>query len=161
MTDTPSALRASVAAAVPRLLAIGDAASGVRPAPGKWSPREILGHLIDSAANNHARFVRAQSSDDLVLPGYAQEEWVRVQGYQDAEWGELVELWAAYNRHLAWVIGRVPAEVANRPRGRHNLHEIAWQPVPADHPATLAYFMADYVDHLEHHLRQIWTATGR
>ena len=58
---------------VPRLLALGDQASAIRPRPDKWSPREIVGHLIDSASNNHQRFVRAQFQDDLTFTGYDQD----------------------------------------------------------------------------------------
>src|SRR5215218_8657132 len=72
--------------ASPTLLALGDDASRSRPAPGKWSPREIIGHLIDSASNNHQRFVRMRARDDLVVEGYQQEDWVAVQRYQDAPW---------------------------------------------------------------------------
>jgi hypothetical protein len=153
-------LLSTVEAAEPRLRAISDTASIRHPAPGKWSSREIVGHLIDSAQNNHGRFVRAQFREDLVFPGYAQEAWVRVQGYRDAPWQGLIDLFAAYNRHIARVIGRVPADVASRPRADHNLNELAWQRVPADVPATLGYFMSDYVDHLEHHLAQVWRAAG-
>ena len=158
---TAKRLHAAMDAAEPRLRSISDTASIRHPAPGKWSSREILGHLIDSAHNNHGRFVRAQFRDDLVFPGYAQDAWVRVQGYRDAPWPALIDLFVAYNRHVARVIGRVPPEVASRPRAEHNLHELAWQRVPADAPATLAYFMSDYVGHLEHHLAQIWRAAGQ
>lgn len=158
MSEPGAALLAAIERALPRLDAIGEAASARRPSPGKWSAREIIGHLIDSAANNHGRFVRAQLTDDLVFPGYAQEEWVVLQGYQDAPWRETVALWASYNRHLARVMARVSPAVAVRPRARHNLHELAWRTVPADRPATLAWFMEDYVAHLEHHLRQVWAA---
>lgn len=166
ITRTPSSavvaesLCTAIEEAIPRLEAITDRESARRPAPSKWSPREIIGHLIDSAQNNHGRFVRAQLSDDLVFPGYAQDEWVRRQDYQSCDWAELVGLWAAYNRHIARVIALVPAEVADRPRRKHNLNELAWQQVAATEPATLGYFMADYVAHLEHHLRQIWAATA-
>jgi hypothetical protein len=141
--------------ATPKLLAISEDPSAERPAPGKWSPREIMGHLIDSASNNHQRFVRAQLQDDLVFPGYEQDAWVERQGYQGAPWGQLVELWAAFNRHIARVMAEAPETVRVRPRRVHNLHQLAWQPVPEDTPATLDYFMRDYVAHLEHHLRQI------
>jgi hypothetical protein len=154
------ALQEAVDKARPRLARIGESASARQPAPGKWSPREIIGHLIDSAQNNHGRFVRAQLSDDLVFPGYAQDDWVRVQRYSARDWSALVDLWAAYNTHLAHVIAHIPADIVNRPRSKHNLHELAWKPVPATSPATLGYFMNDYVEHLEHHLRQIWAATG-
>ncbi|HVE79868.1 MAG TPA: DinB family protein [Gemmatimonadaceae bacterium] len=148
-------LRAVVDAAEPRLLALGEPGLTAPRAPGKWSPREELGHLVDSAGNNHQRFVRAMFQDDLVFPGYAQDAWVDAQDYRDAPWTEVVALWAAFNRHIARVMACVPRAERERPRPRHNLHEIAWRTVPPDQPATLAYFMADYVGHLEHHLRNI------
>src|SRR6185503_3729287 len=67
-----------VVEAAARLRAITDDAASTRPAPGKWSPKEIVGHLIDSAVNNQARFVRAQLQDDLIFPGYDQDAWVHV-----------------------------------------------------------------------------------
>ena len=151
----PSELLQIVDAATPKLLALGDEDSARRPAPGKWSPREIVGHLIDSASNNHQRFVRAVWQDDLVFTGYAQDEWVAAQQYQQASWPELVALWGHFNRHLARVMTVVPADIRNRRHRRHNLHQLAWQPVPENEPATLDYFMQDYVRHLEHHVRQI------
>ena len=121
----------------------------------KWSPREIIGHLIDSAANNHQRFVRAHFTDDLVFPGYQQAEWVSIQHYRQESWEQLVQLWKLYNLHLLHVMQNTPPEQLTRLRLKHNLNEIAWQPVAVDQPATLEYFMRDYVDHLRHHLRQI------
>lgn len=139
-----------------RALPPGDAAR--HPAPGKWSPKEIIGHLIDSAANNHHRFLRARWQEDLVFGGYEQEAWVAAQRYQDAPWDELLTLWRAYNLHLARVMRLVPETVRTREHRRHNLDRIAWHPVPADRPATLDYFMRDYVGHLRHHLAQIESA---
>ena len=141
--------------AVPALLALDDAVNARRPAPGKWSPREIIGHLVDSASNNHQRFVRMRERDDLVVEGYEQDAWVATQHYQDAPWAELVMLWMTYNRHLARLMAATPAGDRDRPRASHNLHLRAYRPVPADRPVTLGYFMNDYVDHLEHHLAQV------
>ncbi|HET7584496.1 MAG TPA: DinB family protein [Gemmatimonadaceae bacterium] len=132
-----------------------DADTAHRPAPGKWSAREILGHLIDSAAVNHERFVRAQGDPDLVYPPYDQEAWVTLQGYHERSWASLYQLWRAYNLHLTEVVARIPEQELMRPRVRHNLDRIAWRAVPADTPATLAYLVRDYVDHLRHHLAQI------
>ena len=126
-----------------------------KSSPEDWSPAEVLGHLIDSAANNHQRFVRAQFTDDLVFPGYEQDAWVATQKYQDAPWDELLTLWRTFNLHIARVMELASAEARLRPRVRHNLDELAWKPVPRDKPATLEYFMEDYVDHLQHHLNQI------
>ena len=147
--------RAIVTQATPALLALTDDRTAARPAPGKWSPREVIGHLIDSASNNHQRFVRARFQNDLVLVGYDQDAWVALQKYQNEPWADLVTLWRSFNVHLAHVMESIPVSVRQREHGRHNLHEINWKPVPADKPATLDDLMADYVGHLTHHLRQI------
>ena len=148
-------LRSTVERAAPQLLAISDADSARRPAPGKWSPREIVGHLVDSASNNHQRFVRAQFQDDLVFTGYDQDAWVSTQHYQDASWRDLVTLWRSFNLHIARVIATMPLEVRTRVHTRHNFDVLAFQPVAAGAPTTLDYFMHDYVGHLKHHLRQL------
>lgn len=140
---------------VPALLAIDEGSARKHPAPGKWSPTEIVGHLVDSASNNHQRFVRAMFQDDLMFGGYAQADWVAAQRYQDAPWSDLVTLWGSFNRHLARVMAAVPEPVRTRRHTRHNLHLLAWQPVDEHTAATLDYFMSDYVGHLHHHLQQI------
>ena len=128
----------------------------MRPEPSQWSPREVMGHLIDSASNNHQRFVRAAlAPEDLIFPGYEQDRWVEAQRYAEAPWAELVTLWASFNRHLARVMEATPADVRLNERRRHNLDELAFYRLPADEPATLDYFMRDYVRHLQHHLHQI------
>ena len=93
MVDYADDLKATVTAAAVSLAALPEDAASVRPSPGKWSPKETIGHLIDSAANNHQRFVRAQLQDDLVFAGYAQDDWVATQKYQDASWPDLLTLW--------------------------------------------------------------------
>jgi DinB family protein len=148
-------LRNAIEKFAPILEEMSEEATRRRPAPGKWCPREIIGHLIDSASNNHQRFVRALFKDDLIFPGYAQDEWVSAQRYRDAPWQELLVLWKGFNLHIARVMEAAPAEQRVRPRVRHNLDELAWKAVPRDQPATLDYFMADYVAHLQHHLGQI------
>lgn len=155
MADWINDFRRTVDRAAEELLLISEAQSAKPSAEGKWSPKEIIGHLIDSAANNHQRFVRAQLSDDFIFLGYEQEDWVRVQHYRDEPWSQLVQLWKHYNLHLAHVMAGVSEDTALAPRRRHNLDTIAWRTVPEDTPTTLEYFMRDYVGHLEHHLRQI------
>ena len=138
-----------------RLLSLSPSASQSAPTGGKWSPREVIGHLIDSAANNHQRFVRAQFTDDLKFDGYEQAEWVTVQGYHEESWDQLVQLWKLYNLHLLHLISRIPEEQLTKQRRQHNLHQLAWQSIPVEQPATLEYFIRDYLGHLKHHLRQI------
>jgi len=146
--------RRTIDRAAERLGTFCDSEAGRPTAPGKWSKKEIVGHLIDSAANNHGRFVRAQLQEDLVFPGYDQDAWVRVQRYRDRPWSDLVALWCAYNRHIACVMESADPELVDRVRTSHNLDELAWKAVQRTEPTTLDYFMRDYVAHLEHHLRQ-------
>jgi DinB family protein len=155
MTDPQSRLRGALAAAIPKLEAISDADAAVPRAPGKWSRKEIVGHLIDSASNNHQRFVRAQFTDELVCSTYDQDAWVRAQRYGDAPWNELVSLWALLNLHLARVMAAIPDAIRKLPRTRHNLDQVAFRTFSANDPVTLELFMHDYVVHLEHHVRQI------
>jgi hypothetical protein len=144
----------TVSNAAEQLLTISDADASEARAPGKWSRKEIVGHLIDSAANNHARFVKAQATDHLLFDGYDQDAWVQVQRYKEQSWVDLVELWRAYNLHLAKVMGSADRAVSDRPRTRHNLDQVAFVRISRDRPATLTDFMRDYVAHLEHHVRQ-------
>src|SRR5580765_1589333 len=104
MTKPEEQRRHVVAAAKPRLAAISDSQAAVPRGQGKWSAKEIVGHLIDSASNNHQRFVRAQFTDDLVCAGYDQDSWVASQRYQSAPWDDLLALWVHFNLHLAPVM---------------------------------------------------------
>ena len=153
--DYAGDLESTVRRVAEELRRVSDGDASRRPAPGKWSAKEIIGHLIDSASNNHQRFVRAQWQDDLIFTGYRQEDWVSSQQYQSAPWGELLDLWLSFNLHMARVMCTLPEAVRLRAHARHNLDQLAWQPVPVSEPATLDHFMRDYVGHLHHHLRQI------
>ena len=148
-------LRSLVDGAEPRLRSIADDASAARPAPGKWSPREVIGHLIDSASNNHQRFVRAAFQDDLIFTGYDQDEWVSLQRYNAQSWPDLITLWCHFNHHIASVMTVVPRDVMTRSHTRHNLDQIAFRTDLVPVEPSLEFFMNDYVDHLEHHLNQI------
>ena len=130
--------------------------AGKQSKDGSWNNHEILGHLIDSAANNHQRFVRAQFTSDLVFPGYQQDDWVTAQNYSAESWENLVQLWASYNRHLLHLLSQISNEALTRSRVEHNLNLIAFKLVPASESTTLEYFIRDYVDHLNHHLDQIF-----
>jgi len=145
----------TVDSAVPRLLQISEEQSEAPRAEDHWSSKQIIGHLIDSAANNHARFVLAQFKDDLIFPGYDQDQWVHAQQYQNASWAQLVELWRAYNLHLLHVMSSAPREKLNQVRTEHSLQTIAFKTVDRSAPTTLEYLMKDYVAHLKHHLGQV------
>ena len=146
----------TIRSATTRLQEISAEKSG-ESAPGKWSRKQILGHLIDSAANNHQRFVRSQLTDDLVFLGYEQDRWVSTQKYNDESWPDLIDLWRAYNLHLLHVVSNIPEPVLTKPRAQHNLDQIAWQTVDKSEPTTLDYFVRDYLGHMKHHLDQIFS----
>jgi hypothetical protein len=111
---------------------------------GGWSRKQVLGHLIDSASNNHQRFVRALLQEELRWPNYDQAGCVRVQHYHDASWSNLVELWMSFNSLLAHVLARVP-EAKRKTRC-----------MIGDGPAmTLEELAEDYLVHMRHHLEQI------
>src|SRR5262245_15415081 len=130
------------------LRAVSDDAAGRKPKPDVWSVKEILGHLIDSVANNHQRFVRAQLATELSFPGYEQNAWVSSQDYQGRPWSQLVDLWVHYNHHLAHVIRRTPKAAAHVPIR-----------IGDDPPVPLNVLAEHYVAHLRHHLEQIQART--
>ena len=148
--------RGTIASATARLRDIPETQSRERNSPDEWSAIEVIGHLIDSAANNHQRFVRAQFTDDLEFSGYEQDNWVNSQKYRDEAWSEVVQLWSAYNLHLLHVASVIPKDVLIKQRASHTLDQIAFNPVEKSEPATLQYLIRDYVDHLRHHLNQIF-----
>jgi DinB family protein len=137
-------LTATVEAELPKLAAIGEDRAGQPIAAGKWSRKQVIGHLIDSALNNQQRFVRAQLGAPLSFPGYAQEEWVAAQAYQQRSWAELLTLWTVLNRHLAHVVAHIDPKALETPCT-----------IGAGAPVTLRFIAEDYVRHLRHHLAQV------
>ena len=148
--------RNTIVSATARLRKIPETQSGQKKSPDDWSAKETIGHLIDSAANNHQRFVRAQFTDDLVFSGYEQDQWVSSQKYRDESWSELIQLWSSYNLHLVHVASAIPEAVLTKPRSPHTLDQIAFNLVDKNDSTTLEYLIRDYLDHLRHHLDQIF-----
>ena len=139
-----SDLGRTVAQAKPLLLKLSNADTSARPGENKWAKKEILGHLLDSASNNHQRFVRAALQGSLTFPGYNQNALVDLQNFAEVDWNFLVDFWAAYNRFLAHVINNLPADAA----------AITCN-IGDNKPATLEWIATDYVAHLKHHLNQV------
>ena len=141
MKNLSEELRKTVLEAEQKLNSIKD--WDYRTAPGKWSKKQILGHLIDSAANNHQRFVRIQYEDTPLIT-YDQNKWVEVQKYNDAPVELLINLWISYNKHLAFVISQLSAEALSR---KCNIGK--------EEPVTLEFIATDYLRHLKHHFEQV------
>ena len=133
----------------PELLKISPEIAGKKAGPDIWSKKEILGHLIDSAANNHQRFVRGAQNAARDFPTYNQERWVRVQCYNEMDWPGLVDLFCQYNLHLCRVIGFFPQEALDNPCN-----------VGKKNPVTLKFVAEDYLRHLRHHIEDILEPTA-
>ena len=150
MMEAANRLARILGSVPPRLCNISESDAALRSAPGRWSKKEILGHLIDSAGNNHQRFVRAQFVPSLEFPGYEQEGWVAAQAYATEPWPDLVNLWLLLNRHLVHIVEAMPeASFA---------HECV---IGGNAPVTLSFLITDYLRHLEHHLDQIFHSEPR
>ena len=120
-----------------------------KPAPNKWSKKELLGHLIDSAANNHHRFIKIQfMPSPFFVEGYAQNDWVRLQNYNEKDSQQLVNLWKVYNEHILFIMQNTPEK---------NLQIKIKAEDPFENADTLLLLMKDYVDHMDHHLKQIFS----
>ena len=116
----------------------------LKPSPTKWSRKEELGHLLDSAANNHQRIVRTQLEDKPKMPGYDGNAWVKLHRYQQRSWPEMIDLWRAFNQQLL-----VAAEAVPDP---------AWSrtcTIADSQALTLKFVFEDYIEHMIHHLRHI------
>jgi len=109
--------------------------------PGKWNPLQIIGHLVDSAANNHQRVIRAQYQNSPEI-SYDQVAWNRLGHYDTVDREMLLRLWESYNRHLVHLFRHLS------PEGRARTYRVNDATFDLDHLAT------DYLSHLEHHLRQ-------
>lgn len=144
MNQTADRLASILASTPQRLADISEDDAASTSAAGRWSKKQILGHLIDSAANNHQRFVRAQLVASYQGPTYEQEKWVAAQSYSIESWPDLANLWLLYNRHLLHIIRTMPEAPLAVPCV-----------IDGSAPVPLSEVISSYVDHLEHHLAQI------
>ena len=142
MQTTIDALQKIVANYSKRLAAISPETYAFKANPKKWSKKQILGHLVDSAQNNIRRFIVAQYEDTPSI-GYDQDQWVKLSGYQEDDTADLVQLWILLNRHLMTILGQITPEAAKR------------KSIMGGPPQTLQWIAADYCNHLLHHLHQI------
>jgi len=111
------------------------------PKPGAWSPKQELGHLLDSAVNNHVRFANAALAGAYTGPGYDQNAWVDLHGYQTMPWLELIDLWYDHNRLLVQLVRRIPAD---------RLASLCT--IGGDAPVHLSALIGDYILHMQHHI---------
>ncbi len=139
--------RKAVAEFAAGLRAVRPELTAVKLSADRWSLREIVGHLVDSAANNHQRFVRLQDSPRLQFPGYQAERWVEIQRTNLLPWPTLVALWESYNELLLHLAAEVRPECLGH----------VWE--TPEGPRTLEFLILDYYrhlgDHTEHFRRRL------
>jgi hypothetical protein len=119
-----------------------DSITGIKSDTSVWSLKEILGHLIDSAANNHQRFVRLQEGPLENFPGYNQEFWAQTQHYESFNWNSMIQLWYNYNLLLLHIMKNIPDDTLTN----------SWQ--FEGKSLTLQWLAQDYFRHLYHHMQQ-------
>lgn len=143
-TQTAREFRAEIERLRGALLALSPALADTTWRAGGWTRKQIVGHLLDSAANNRQRFVRASIDGQYTGPGYAQDAWVAARGYADDSWETLLRWWQAEHEILADVVDRIPEQ---------RLHAMCV--VGDDAPATLRFLIEDYLRHQRHHFAQL------
>lgn len=123
------------------ILAIPESKMIYKLSPLKWSKKEIMGHLADSAQNNIRRFIVAQYEENPKIV-YNQDKWVSISHYQEYDTKELVNLWQLLNKHMAVILENTSPEMAQRECLSESPHTIEW-------------LATDYIKHLKHHLHQV------
>jgi len=141
MKQTAKELEQLIKEYVPLMKNISEETMLVKPAPDKWSKKEIIGHLIDSALTNSRRFIVSKYEEAPKIV-YAQVEWVAASAYQSYDTGELIHLWALLNKHICHILENTPEHLWQRTCMTQQLHTIEW-------------LAADYVKHLKHHMHVV------
>lgn len=134
-------LQQTVEEYLPGLRALTEEESIKKPAPNKWSKKELLGHLIDSAQNNIRRFIVAQY-DEQPHVVYKQDDWVRLNNYQSYSNNDLIELWRLLNIQIVTIVSSAPPEALEQTCKTESVNSIEW-------------LATDYVKHMKHHLHQV------
>ena len=126
-----------------------------RKASKKWSNKQILGHLVDSAYNNHQRIIRTEEQDSMIYRGYDQDYWVDMNQYEFRSAAEILETFIVVQRHFANVVAGMSNEKLTKKYLEHQLDKTAMQDFPVGAQGSLSYLIWDYIFHLEHHMKQI------
>ncbi|WP_165824107.1 DinB family protein [Pseudochryseolinea flava] len=140
--DSVKELRHVINEYASRIASIPDAEMSVKPRPEKWSKKEVVGHLVDSAQNNLRRFICGQYESNPSI-SYEQDFWVTANAYQHMTTSDVINLWKLLNERISVILETMPSENYER------------QCIAGGHARTLAWLAQDYVKHLKHHLNQI------
>lgn len=138
-------LKNIIDAEIQRFQTISEDEWNYKNTPEKWSKKEIIGHLCDSAFTNIRRFVVTQYKENENIV-YDQNIWVKAQNYQNVPVSELIDLWKALNYQIVHVVENIPDEALQRTCDTTKTELQRF---------TLEFIIKDYVDHLQHHLKAI------
>jgi len=140
MLSKTAELGATIEEYLPKLRLLTDEESSIKPLPNKWSKKEVIGHLIDSAQNNIRRFIVTQyESNPLII--YRQDEWIAINNYQVWSMEDLVQLWYLLNKQICSILNNTSEEILHRTCQTETSHSIEW-------------LAKDYIKHMKHHLHQ-------
>jgi len=126
---------------LPALQIIPEEKFQYKPSPTKWSRKEILGHMVDSAQSNIRRFIVSQYEEQPKIV-YNQDKWVAITNYQQYSLPDLISLWYLVNKHICHLLRNITPEMAERKVQTEDLHTVQW-------------LAQDYIRHLLHHLHQV------
>ena len=155
MLDYPKVLMKIIRDTAPKMALISAQDFAHKDPLNQWSKKEVLGHLIDSAYNNHQRFLRATTQRDYIFQGYDQDQWVKQNNYQNRPQEEVIDTWVTVNQHLSLLLEGLPKELLTKETTDHNFHNICMHRPNPGETSSLAYLIWDYLVHLEHHVAQI------
>ena len=141
MKSTAAELEKIINTQIPNLKNISEEEYNFKPSPAKWSKKEILGHLIDSAQSNIRRFVVAQYEENPFIK-YSQDKWVSIANYQHWDTPDIINLWYLLNKQVYHIFNNTPETMYQRTCQTEALHSIEW-------------LATDYLKHLRHHLHVI------
>ena len=144
-------LKALVSSVKDNINKYSDEELSFKPAPGKWSKKEILGHLCDSAVNNLSRFINAHLTEKpYTFSGYDQDEWVKMNDYNNLSINDVVDMFIIFNNRIIDVVSKIPADKLNVicVIGDNGFRENSGR-------ETLEWLIEDYIAHMEYHLKQI------
>jgi hypothetical protein len=144
MKEIARQIRSFISTVQPRLYRMNHEKMGFKPSPHGWPEKEILGHLIDSVANNHQRYAEAVNNVIEQFPAYIRNEWVQIQRYNEISCSFLVTLFSAYNVHLSQAIECIPVDAQSSPCS-----------IGKGEPVALEFVVKDYLRHLKYHIKDI------